>query len=289
MISHKIKSLIDAQPKGRVTVLDSDKKSSTQGKPKPKSQNNKLILSNIISQCVTLQSMQTQVESKEVIPRYRGKDYPIDLTIAHPGYTFVDTKESQLMVDTMRTFFTDKHYRFRISTALNMSSSGAGAVNSTISCSTLTSNTIFVALSSVFNECFVERFDVHWEPVSEYNFPLTGLPDGKTVSSLAIGVASLQHGQTAYTSLSTLTNNFAFRYHNTGRSFSNSWINVEDSSIPTVATTSAATQAWTAVGNIANYLGSLQFMSQAAPPGLPVSSVLGTFAVHWSVLFRVKV
>ena len=253
-------------------------------KPKPLSTTTK-----ILDQCLCVISSMTKVESKEPVPRFRGSDAPTALSEVYQGYVNVHTKESQLLVDTMRSMFGyDRHYRFDISTALNMSSSGTGAVNSTISCSTLTSNPIFVALAVVFNECFVERFDLHWEPVSEYNYPLTGVT-ATSVASLPIGKASLQHGQTAYSSLSTMTNNYAFKFHNTGRPFKDAWVNVEDSRIPALATTTGTTQQWTSVGNIANYLGSLQFMSQAAPPALPISQVLGTFQTTWSVLFRVRV
>ena len=99
----------------------------------------------------------------------------------------------------------------------------------------------------------------------------------------------LQHGQTAYSSASTAADNFRFTFHNTGDPFKYSWKNTESPDDKVVVTTTAATQAWTSVGNVANYLGSLQFISQAAPPGLPVSQVAGTFAVRWDILMRVRI
>jgi hypothetical protein len=193
------------------------------------------------------------------------------------------------MTKVLQSFFTNKEYEFRLSTALNMSSSGAGVVNSTISNSTLASQADFAVLVGIFNEYFIKSFTVEWKPISQYQFPLTGLPDGKTVANAPIGKADLQHGQAAYSSLTLMSDNFRFGYHSTGSPFKETWVNSEHQSDQTVPSLTAPTQGWCPVNNAANYQGTLQFISQSAPPGLPVSSVLGTFIVHWDVVFRVRV
>jgi hypothetical protein len=234
-------------------------------------------------------SVMSLVEHKELIPPFRGRDAPNMLTNPHSGYVLAETKESLVLRDTFRTLFGDRIYPFRLSTALNMSSSAGGVVNSTISNSVLVSQVDFVSLATVFNEFFIQDFEVRWMPNGRYQFPLTGLPDGKTISNLPIGSANLQHGQAAYSSLTTMSDNYDVGYHSTGDPFSRKWINTENSHVDTmVASLTAPTQSWCPVNNASNYQGTLQFLSQSAPPGLPVSSVLGTFMVHFHVLFRVR-
>jgi len=169
-----------------------------------------------------------------------------------------------------------------------MSSSGAGIVNSTISNSVLTSQADFVSLSSVFNEFFVVKFMVRWIPVSRYQYPLGG-SSTLSVANVPIGKADLQHGQAAYSSMSLLADNFAVGYHSTGDPFTEHWVNTEKHDTETVVSSlTAPTQSWCTTNNVSNYQGTLQFLSQSAPPALPFSQVLGTFMVHWDVLFRVR-
>lgn len=241
-----------------------------------------------LDQCKLISNLRSMVEYKEPIPAFRGRDAPTPLTIPHSGYQFADTKESAMLATTLRSLFGDKHYEFRLSVALNMSSSGAGIVNSTISNSVLTSQADFIALSSVFNEFFVKKFVVKWMPNSRYQYPLSG-SSTLSVANLPIGKADLQHGQSAYSSLSAMADNFAVGYHSTGDPFTEEWINTEKISTETVVSTlTAPTQSWCTVNNVANYQGTLQFLSQSSPPALPFSQVLGTFMVHWDVAFRVR-
>lgn len=238
--------------------------------------------------CKTITALMVMEEKKHPIPTFRGTDAPTTLQNILPNYVFTDTKESIILRDSFRTLFGDKHYKFRLSTALNMSSSGTGIVNSVISNSVLASQADFVSLSSVFNEFFVVQFMVRWMPVSRYQYPLGGTST-LSIANLPIGKADLQHGQNAYTSLSAMADNFAVGYHSTGDPFTERWINVEDPNKETTITSlTAPTQSWCTQNNVSNYQGTLQFLSQAAPPALPISQVLGTFMVHWDVLFRCR-
>jgi hypothetical protein len=271
-----------------VTAMPSSKNVARKTETKQKLQTGKVDKQSILRNCHILSSVMTMVEHKDPIPTFRGKDAPMVLTAQPRGFVLTDTKESILLRDSLRGLFTDKSYTFRLSTALNMSSSGAGIINSTISNSVLVSNADFVALATVFNEFFVERFEVKWQPVSRYNYPLTGVP-ATSVSSLPIGKGDLQHGQAAYSNLSDMASNFAVRYHNTADPFHDVWINTEKPTEQVVASLTAPTQSWCTVNNASNYQGTLQYISQSAPPGLVVSSVIGTFMAHWDVHFRVRV
>ncbi len=242
----------------------------------------------MLASCRSVASIMNLVESKreppskkELLPHtLRPRDHDL-------SYELSETKESVVLRDTFRNIFGDKHYNFRISTALNMSSSGAGIVNSTISNSVLVSNPDFISLSAVFNEFFVVKFQVHWVPVSRYQYPLGGTST-ISVANLPIGKADLQHGQAAYSSLSTMADNFAVRFHSTGDPFTDEWVNTEKNTEQVVASLTAPTQSWCTVNNASNYQGTLQYLSQSAPPALPFSQVLGTFMAHWHIQFRVR-
>jgi len=243
--------------------------------------------SSALASCKLVTSIMPQVEHKEIIPPYRGKDYPTSLYPPPSGFRFEETKESITMRNTFRKMFSDKHYRFRISTALNMSSSGAGAINSVVNVSALQFAGDFLSLASVFNEFFVIGMHLQWIPVSRYQYPLGGTST-LSVANLPMGVASLQHGASAYSSLATMAENYAIAYHSSGDPFSYSWINPEKVSETVLAVQSGAVQSWCTTGNVANYSGVAQFLSQSAPPALPFTQVLGTFLVHWDIMFRVR-
>jgi len=231
-----------------------------------------------------------KVESKAPVPPFRGTAAPASLSIPHPGYSLEDTKEAALLRTVLSRALSGKQYRFRLATTLTASSSAGGILNATISNSTLASNVEFVALSSVFNEFFVKSMATQWEPVSMYNYPLTGVT-ATSVSSLPLGVADLQHDASAYTSQSVMSQNFRYAHHNTGRPFSYSWLNVESPTSTVLDPSPAGTagfQAWALTAAVANYGGSIQYLTQSAPPGLPASQQLGVFLVEWDVLFRVR-
>jgi hypothetical protein len=248
----------------------------------------KIKSADMLKNCRLLVAVMPKVESKQTVPTYKGRDAPSSLADPHPGYSFEETKESLILRDSFRALLGDKHYRLRLSTALNMSSSGAGAVNSTISVSAIQFVSDFVSLSTVFNEFFVVAMKVIWQPVSRYQYPLGGTST-LSVANLPIGKGDLQHGATAYTSLAAMADNFNMSFHNTGDPFTDTWHNTESMKESVVAEVSGATQSWCTTGNAANYSGMLQYLSQSTPPALPFSQVLGTFITYWDVHFRVRV
>jgi hypothetical protein len=246
--------------------------------------------SKVLVDARTCAGLRVKEEKKASAPRYRGSDYPLSLTPVDPGYVAVDTKESLLVGSVLSRMFAGRVYPFRLATVLNMSSSGTGIVNSIIATSSIQFNGDFIALSGVFNEFFVSEMRVAWEPVSMYNFPLTGTA-ATSVSSLPLGVASLQHSQPVYTSLATMAENYEYAHHNTGRPFAFKWKNVESKNSTVVVapvSTGSPVQSWAMCTDVASYTGTLQFLTQSAPPALPVTQVLGTFLVEYLVWFRVR-
>jgi len=231
--------------------------------------------------------MMTLVEHKEPVPPYEGKDAPTKLRNEPPGFKYVESPTSIANSGVLMQMFKQHVYSFALTTALNMSSSGAGAVNSVVTVgSVLSGLTEFAALSGVFNEFFVRRMRLRWQPVGRYNGPL-GFVAATTVSSLPIILASLQHGAPSYTSLTSATENYRAAFANTSDPFEYDWKNVENPSTETLSATTSQ-QTWYPVALAAGYGGQVQIISQSAPPGLPVSAVLGTYAVEYDILFRIR-
>jgi len=204
-------------------------------------------------------------------------------------YERASTESTLALSSVLFDMFKGHEYSFSLSTSVNMSSSGGGIVNSTVSNSLLASNAAFASLAGVFNEFFVERMRLVWQPVGRYNGPIGSAP-ATNATSLPIGLCSLQHGASAYSSLALMSENFKFAYANTSDPFEYTWINVEDFRIPTapVLVVSTPGQSWMLVRDVAQYQGTVQIISGSAPPALPVSQVLGAFVVEHLVRFRIR-
>jgi hypothetical protein len=249
------------------------------------------IKNEIRGYATALSSLRIKVEQKELVPRFRGTDAPVYLSSPSPGYVFQDTKESDLLRTVMSRMFAGREYSFRIASAYTMSSSGAGSVNSVLANSSLTSNGDFIALAGIFNEFFIEKFLIEWQPVSMFNYPLTGVP-ATSVSSLPLVACSLQHAQASYSNLPSATTADGITYTNTGLPFRHAWVNPEKASSTVVVApvlTGGPCQSWAQVGDIASYTGSVQLISPSAPPAIIASQVLGSFMVEWLVRFRVRI
>jgi hypothetical protein len=189
----------------------------------------------------------------------------------------------------MHAMLSEKsQWEFKLSSAVTMSSSGTGIVNSTLGANTVTSVTEFTSFGAIFDEYFVRGFTAHWMPVARYQGPLTWVP-GTNLNSMPIGCATLQHSASAYTALGQMGSNSRFAYHSTGDPFTYSWRNVESPTSVNLDITSGNTQSWALTNGSVNYTGFVQFLSNSAPPALPVSTVLGTFVVVFDVLFRCRV
>jgi hypothetical protein len=232
----------------------------------------------------SIRGLETKVELEEI--KLKESKGPTELSLAK-SCEYLSTPRSMPLQSAIRSLFSNKVYPFRISTALNMSSSAGGIINSLIGTSVVQSAADYTSLSAIFEEFFITRIYVKWEPISQYQFPLTGLPDGKTVANVPVGCANLLNLAPAYTSMTNMSNNFKYQHSSSGTPFSYEWIN-DQSPNGGVLSTTATTQTWCSTTSGQTYTGAMQFISQSAPPGLPVSTVLGVFAVHFEVLMRTR-
>jgi hypothetical protein len=205
------------------------------------------------------------------------------------------TEELKVNLSLMRSLLgASKRYSFKLATALTMSSTGSGLINSSVSAATATTVAEFSPLSSLFNEFFIVDFTLKWMPA----FMNTGILGAAVASAntlnLPIGVASYHHNAVLPTSLSGLTTNPTFRYFNSGVPFSFTWRNVEspDSDVVVVSnpTSTTPSQGWclTASDPAESYTGQALILSNSSP-SMSVGTVLGSFVYTATVLFRTRV
>jgi hypothetical protein len=175
-----------------------------------------------------------------------------------------------------------------------MSSTGGGIINSSVAANVCTGAAEFSPLSMLFNEFFIQDFELEWIPA----FMNTGILGTAVVSSqtlnLPIGVASYHHGAILPTSLAGLTTNPTFRYFNSGMPFKYTWKNVEDPNSEVVvavdASSTTPSQGWclTASSPAEQYSGVVLILSNSSPT-MSTGTTLGSFVYRANVLFRTRV
>jgi len=219
--------------------------------------------------------------------RSQDKGEPIQLG-RQPPIVLILSEEATLLRNAMRGLLGfGKIYAFNISSILNASSSGAGIINALINTSTISSNTDLIALSAVFQEAFIVSMAVHVQPVSRYQYPLTGVT-ATSVANVPMGYGLIQHNTPAYTSLAGLSQNYGFRLVSTGDPFSVTWYNAENPASGVSVSTTTPAQGWVQAIDMSIYTGNIQFLTQSAPPALPFSEVIFVAHVKYHVLFRCR-
>lgn len=229
-------------------------------------------------------------ETKEPIPQYKGADYPVALLSGARKWRTVATETSNSLLTVMRGMFGDQPYRVSLKTAFTMSSSGGGVVNSALFNSGIASLSQFTALASVFDEFYIWKVRVFWQPASRYNGPIGFVATTyTTAANVPLGVAKLQHSQAAYATLGAMANNAGFEYVSTGDPFSCTWVNADPGTSTVVAMSGQTNpfQGWGPCANVSALAGGLQFLSNTTP-ALPVSAVLGSFVTAYDVSFRLR-
>jgi len=230
-----------------------------------------------------------KVEVKQPVRSTKSGE-PIKLG-RRPDYKLMPTEETKLLVGAARGLFGNKMYKFRLSTSLTVAATSTGFVNAAVNVAVVEGIAEFASLAGLFNEFFVKKMHLRYEPASMYNGPL-GFNNEANISSLPIGICDLQHFQPIYPSLTSMANNFRFKYANTGRPWNYTWINTEKSSqgvLPNPGSTDTPTQSWCLCTNAADYSGTVQFISiSGSDLTLPLSTDFGNIVVDFDLLFRVR-
>lgn len=196
----------------------------------------------------------------------------------------------QLRTSLMRG---SKSYRTTIGLAGALTTSGTGAINSTILCSSLAAVAEFVSFATLFDEFYIHSFRADYEPFNQnMTNPSSSLPSGLYAGGLILGVP-LYHGATSYASATLMASNTSVQVMNTGRPWSMTWRNNETpkSKVTVASSTSTATpcQSWclTAATPAAAYTGSLQFRSNTNFANV-LSTTLGDVLIRYDVSFRAR-
>jgi hypothetical protein len=227
--------------------------------------------------------------------RFRSKKPTVESVLAFAGKLHEqkeDNESQQLLRGMFSGLMGDKAYRARLGANLVMTSTGGGVVSAAILCSGISSNAQFILMSGVFDEFFLHAVHIQWIPSGRYTGPVGFNSSPVTsVGNLPLGVASLQHGAVSYTSIGAMTSNYHFAFHSTGDPFSYAWTNIDPvhSVVTQPAVTTAPFQGWGMCSQAAYLTGAIQFISGAAPPALPVSVGLGSFAVSYDISFRMRI
>lgn len=182
-----------------------------------------------------------------------------------------------------------KEHRIVLGASFQVSSGSVGITSQLVSNDILSGLTEFTALSTIFSEFFINKFEVVYQPQSRYSKPYgpIDLPN-----DVPLVVANLQHGMPAYTSHTEACSNAGLFITNTADPWKVRWNNTERKSsgvVPVAGTTTATpSQGWclTDVTNAGLYTGALQIISPAALPNPAFNFLYGTVVVRWDVSFR---
>jgi len=181
-------------------------------------------------------------------------------------------------------------YRMVLGSSSTLQSSGGGFITQTYAVSLVAGTSDFTSLANIFDEFFVEKMHLHYQPASRYNV-LTGGTAGTNEQSLPLGVISLFHDTGVFSTIADMASAVGFKYHNSSDPFKHTWVNNEDYKTGVVVTdsTSATTpsQGWclTSTTPASNYAGLVQCLSPTIS-GLPGTAYLGTIVLKWDVLYR---
>jgi hypothetical protein len=194
----------------------------------------------------------------------------------------------------IRTMFGQKgRYRTNLGSVLAFNSSSVGVLNSVVSNSNVASLTEWSAFASLFDEFFIHRVWMRFEPRNRYQFPVTAGPSVSTCNCL-LTVTPLFHGTSGYASASTAMNNRLTKVQSTADPFSFEWVNNESSAGGVVVSPTTSlplpTQSWclTASAAAALYTGQIQLLGATAiGPATGVVTV-GDIAVLYDISFRVR-
>lgn len=186
-----------------------------------------------------------------------------------------------------------KHYRTVIGLTGSMTTSGTGAINSTILNSSLGPTAEFVLFAGLFDEFFIHSFTANFIPFNQFmTNPSSSLPSGLYATGLILG-APIYHGATTYASATAMASNVDVKCLSTAKPFSIKWVNNEDpkSKVSTSSSTSSptATQSWclTSATSAALYQGTYQFRSNTNFANV-LSTTVGDFLVRYQVTFRAR-
>jgi len=201
-------------------------------------------------------------------------------------------------------FKADKPYRCTLGVHNNISSSGAGLLNSQFNVNSVTTVNEWSTLIALFDEVFVHSMIIRFYPVNITGVgPATGSANPTIVALSSVIttqgiqncgaiIAAYFNKVSSVTAASAMSANPNHKLVHTAKSWQYAWRNNVkfDPRGPALNLTSAdlGWQGWAFVAN-ANELGGFIALRGINDPTLPVSAVLGTFELLYDVSFRARI
>jgi len=183
---------------------------------------------------------------------------------------------------------------FTLRSAQNLSTTvTTGVINQSVTVANVASLPEFADLAGLFDEFFVKRLKLSYQPVSRYAPQFISSATAVGPASVPLGLASLFHGAPAYATIAAQTENKTFEYAHSGDPWTYSWRNNEKSksTVLVASSTSSAlpSQGWclTSATPAALYTGFAQVLGAAAT-GFATATVVGVLVIEYDCLFRAR-
>ncbi len=176
-----------------------------------------------------------------------------------------------------------------IAYAANMTTSGSGFINATLPVATVAATSYFTSLATLFDEFYVERMDVMFQPQTRYQ----SLPSTTSTEyhGTPLGVASMFEDTTVYTNINQMASNPTFQFSHSSSPFSYSWVNnvARSKAMSSEPTSTQAALGWVRTNATpAQYYGGLVQFIGSATYAMHASINAGIIAVRYKVWFRAK-
>jgi len=185
-----------------------------------------------------------------------------------------------------------KPLRMVFGASYQLSSGAAGLPNALVSNDQCTALAEFVSMATIFDEFFIKKFVIMYQPGSRYSRPTTtAYPQPSRDYPLA--VVSLQHASPVYATYTLACSNGELQVCNSADPFKFNWTNTEKWTDRTQTSSSTGSpipaQGWcsTDASSAALYTGSVQIIAPTALAG-DMNILLGTTVVRWEVMFRMR-
>lgn len=214
-----------------------------------------------------------------------GESLP-ESVLPEAGFTLLKSPGEAGTLSAMRSSMR-KEMKMVLGSSYQLQTNSTGFISTQVSVNQVAVLPEFASFASLFDEFFVSKMVLVYQPYSQYQKTQTGT----IYIDFALALSQLHHGASLASSHANSVPNASFAAANTSTPFKYTWNNVEkrktgqlQSADPSAAVPS---QGWclTSAAPSALYTGSVQIISPSSVTG-PVTFVLGTVAVRWEVIFR---
>jgi len=235
--------------------------------------------------CPEIKADKPSVPTPPITPHGETKEIK---TITPPPQPLIRLPPS---MGSLRGHLAKRSFPMTLGFTTMLPTTSTGLVNSIISVSGVTFSSEFTSCAALFDEFFVESMTLRYQPLNQF---LT--EPSMSFSNPATGmllVADLHHGQTSYSTTTSMSNAITLRVLHSARPWKHTWINVEK---PTTVAASSSTsaplpvQGWclTSASAAALYTGFTQIRNNTLFSDVTSTSV-GDILVTYAVLFRCRV